>query len=230
MKNKMVFIVAILLGLLTAALIFVYLNQMQQSIDNTEYVEIVVANREIPAKTIIASNMVTTKKIPTQYVHAQEVTATKEVVGKIARVDLTQGQSIYRDHLLEQGDGRDGLAFKVPPGKRAMTVAVDEVSGIAGLIKPEDRVDVIATVSVRDEPYTVIALQNIQVLAVGVEMDRRNDAKPIETRTVTLAVNYDEAKQLMAATQRGVIRLMLRSPLDEATGYSPPLRVEELIR
>ena len=173
MKNKLVFIVAIIFGLLTAGIIYSYITELEKTFDNTEYVNIVVATRALPAKTVIDSSMVTTKKIPIEYMHPQEITDSKEVIGNFLRVPVTEGQSFYKEHLLKPGETKDGLAYIVPEGKRALTIPVDEVSGIAGLIKPGDRVDVITTIAIKDEPYTIIAVEDLTVLAVGKEMERK---------------------------------------------------------
>lgn len=230
LKNKLVFIIAIVFGLLTAGIIYSYITAMEQSLDTTEYVNIVVATKALPAKTVIDSSMVSTKKIPKEYMHPQEITDSKQVVGNFLRVPITEGQSFYKEHLLKPGETKDGLAFIVPKGKRALTIPVDEVSGIAGLIKPGDRVDVITTIAIDEDPYTIIAVQDIPVLAVGKEMDRKNDVKEINASTITVAVNYDEAKPLMMASQRGAIRLMLRSPLDGGKGPAAPFRLEDFLK
>ena len=230
LKNKLVFIVAIIFGLLTAGIIYSYITELEKTFDNTEYVNIVVATRALPAKTVIDSSMVTTKKIPIEYMHPQEITDSKEIIGNFLRVPVTEGQSFYKEHLLKPGETKDGLAYIVPEGKRALTIPVDEVSGIAGLIKPGDRVDVITTIAIKDEPYTIIAVEDLTVLAVGKEMERKNDVKEINASTITLAVNYEETKPLMMASQRGAVRLMLRSPLDGGKGSTAPFELEDFLK
>lgn len=234
MKNKLVFLIALIFGLITAFLVLNYLNEAKQALDDTDYVEIVVANQDIPAKTVISDSMVVLQKIPRQYMHAQEAMDKKDIVGKILLVPVIAGESILKNQVLEQGDSREGLAYIVPKGKRALTVAVDEVSGVAGLIKPGDRVDVISTIVIGDQqpkPHTLVVLQDIEVLATGKIMDIKTDGKtkPVETKTVTLAVTLAEAKPLMMASQRGVIRLMLRSPIDDSKGYTPPFTMEDFL-
>ncbi len=67
-------------------------------------------------------------------------------------------------------------------------------------------------------------------MAVGKEMERKNDVKEINASTITLAVNYEEAKPLMMASQRGAVRLMLRSPLDGGKGSTAPFELEDFLK
>ncbi|MFZ5942657.1 MAG: Flp pilus assembly protein CpaB [Bacillota bacterium] len=234
MRNKLVILLALVFGLTTAYLVLNYLQEVKAAIDDTDYVEIVVANQDIPANTIISSTMVGPKKIPSQYMHPEEFIDKTQIVGKIVLVPITAGESIMRNQLIEQGEKKEGLAYLIPKGKRALTVPVDEVSGIAGLIRPGDHVDVIGTVSIgeqNEKPYTLLVLQDIEVLAVGKTMERISEstANVVEINTVTLAVSLAEAKPLMMANQRGVIRLMLRSPVDDSKGYSAPFKMEDFL-
>lgn len=234
LRYKFVFILAIGFGLITAFLVLNYLQDVKEALDDTDYVEIVVANQDIPEKSIITASMVTLKKIPLQYMHPQETTNKNDIVDKILLVPVTAGESILKNQVLDKKDSKEGLAYMIPKGKRALTVAVDEVSGVSGLIQPGDRVDVISTVVIGErepKPYTLVVLQDIQVLAVGKAMDKKPEVKTnqSETKTVTLAVTLSEAKPLMMASQRGVIRLMLRSPIDDSKGYTPPFTMEDFL-
>ncbi|ATW26023.1 Flp pilus assembly protein CpaB [Candidatus Formimonas warabiya] len=232
MRGKLVFFLAVVFGLATSVLLYKYLADAKHALDNTEYVKIVVAAQDIPAKTKITEKMVAFKEIPQSYQHPKETTHAEDVVNRILLIPVTAGESIMINQVLDADDRTEGLAFIVPKGKRALTVPVDEVSGIAGLLKPGDSVDVLATVVINEVAYTSVPLQDIEVLAVGKEMDEKSDTSqkdPKEYKTVTLAVTFTQAKRLMMASQRGVIRLMLRSPIDNSWGYSAPSKLEDLL-
>jgi len=232
LRSKMVFILAVVFGLITAGLAYKYLNDTKQSMDKTEYIKIIVAAQDVPAKTKLNEKMLTFKEIPKKYKHVKETANLEDVANKILLVPVTAGQSIMTNQVLAADDSREGLAYLVPQGKRALAVPVDEVSGVAGLIKPGDRVDVLTTVVIDDIPYTAVPLQDIEVLAVDKEMNVNFDAskKPLESNTVTVAVTFAQAKRLMMASQRGAIRLMLRSPIDNTKGYSAALKLEDLLK
>ncbi|MDR5658930.1 Flp pilus assembly protein CpaB [Serpentinicella sp. ANB-PHB4] len=236
MKNKVVFLLAIVFGLATALMTFSYLNNLKQSVDNTEYIEIIVAKENIQERTVVTMNMIERKTIPVQYMDSNQITSSKEVVGKITLTTLSKGQSIFQSHIIEKGDYKEGLAYMIPQGKRAMSVPVDEVSGVSGLIKPGNKVDVITTIAIGEEvqvPHSVVVLQNIEVLAIGRDLNIKvgeNAQNPTEARTATLAVTLEESLPLQMATQRGTISLMLRSPIDNTTSDPEPFEINDFLR
>jgi pilus assembly protein CpaB len=124
-----------------------------------------------------------------------------------------------------------GLAEATPVGKRAITVSVDNLSSLAGMIKPGDYVDVIAMIPVPatgtdGKPTTQTAVlplfQNVLVLAVGQEIGQvisaesrykqaeRSEPSPL----ITLALSPQEANLIAFVQEQSKIRLVLRSPAD----------------
>jgi pilus assembly protein CpaB len=98
-----------------------------------------------------------------------------------------------------------------------MSVRVDDVIGVAGFIKPSDRVDVMVTVDAAGSNSTVTKtiLEHIKVLAAGTEMVRgakEEEAKLVQV--VTLEVDVVEAEKLALASNQGKLRLALRNPLN----------------
>lgn len=232
MRNKLIFLLAVVFGLATAVMVFLYIGQVKEEAAQTEFVNIVVAVKDLSADTLLKAEMVTTKKIPAQYKHPKETVNSKDVVGKILITPVTAGESIMISQVYDSKDKKEGLAYLVPVGKRAISVKVDNVSGLAGLVRPGDRVDVLATLSADNQAYTILPIQDVEVLAVNKYMDPNlNPAeKQFEISTVTLAVQYNDAKPLMMATQMGAIRLLLRSPVDHERGYYGPYKMSDLLR
>lgn len=235
MKNKIIILLALVFGIITAVLTMNYLNNIKQAIDNTEYVQIVAAKQDIAAKTMITEAMVEKKTIPLKYKHEKEIIDDKKVVGKIALIPIYMGESILENHLAGIGDSNDGLSYNVPQGYRAMTVAVDSVSGIAGLIKVGDRVDVTATIDIGEDPsitYSLVVLQDVKVLAIDRIMDAntKDNSKAEEVKTVTLAVSLDDSIELKMASDRGKISILLRSPIDNSKSTPVPFKAEDFLR
>jgi len=229
LKNKYVIFISIIFGLITAYLIYDYLIRVEQSMNNVQYGEVVVAAADVSAKTRVTHEMLQVKKIPVEYIHPLAARKKEEAAGSITTVPLFQGEQVLKKLIVAPGEVKNGLAYAVPEGKRAVTVAVDEVSGISGFIKPDDRVDVAAVINLpegqREIPHSLVVLQNIQVLAVGKILEDRTDGKnPIEYKTVTLAVTLEESRPLILASQKGSIRLMLRSPVDNSTFHTVPIK------
>jgi len=234
LRSKLVLFLAILFGLAAAALAFFYLNSAKEALDKTQYVQVVVAARDIPGNTVLQEAMLVLQKKPTELKHVQEFTDAKEIIGKTLTVPVVAGQAILSSQVVAPGDVNKGLAYKIPVGLRAVSVAIDAVSGVSGLLQPGDRVDVLATISKDSETYTVLPLQDVVVLAVGQQIDNTRVAagedKPEMAETVTLAVQYNDAKPLMLASIKGNIRLLLRNPVDHAKGYYGPYKMSDLIK
>ena len=107
------------------------------------------------------------------------------------------------------------LSALIAPNKRAITVRVNDVNGVAGFLLPGNRVDVLAT-RVRDRrASTRTLLQDIKVLAIDQKASQDKD-EPVVVRAVTLEADLDEASKLTAATAEGKIQLVLRNPDDRA--------------
>ena len=117
------------------------------------------------------------------------------------------------------------LAIKTPAGKRALTVQIDSLSAVGGLINPGDFVDVLARLNVPREAaggtggpveqITAMVFQNLQVLAIGTNLnnpgmyDIQNKAGNLY---VTLAMDPEEAGLMSFVQQNGKVQLALRSP------------------
>jgi pilus assembly protein CpaB len=237
LKNKLIIILAIVFGLLTSYLIYDYLIKVEQNMTNVQYGEVVVTAGDITGKTLLTTEMLDIKKIPLEYIHPDAARKKEEVVGTITLAPLTKGEQVLKKKIARQNEVKNGLAYIVPVGKRALTLAVDEVSGIAGLIRPGDHVDVVATVNIPDPsglketPHSLVVLQDLPVLAVGKTMDDKGDGKPpVEAKTVTVAVTVEQSRPLVLASQKGAIRLMLRSPVDTGVVTTWPFKAANFLQ
>jgi Flp pilus assembly protein CpaB len=98
----------------------------------------------------------------------------------------------------------------LPKDKRALTIPVNEVVDVAGFVVPGDRVDVIGTVSVKDQNLSKIFLQDIPVLAIAQTVEEKRGEQPHVTTSATLALTPDEAEILTQVDNNGKVRLALR--------------------
>jgi pilus assembly protein CpaB len=141
--------------------------------------------------------------------------------------DLTSGQGrtamraivaneILTDKSLATGANRLSTAQLLNPQMRAVSVPLNEVSGVAGLIFPGDRVDVFMTRQPEEAmPYTELLAQGARVLAVGVDMNVGKD-KPEIVKSATLEVTPLQAQKVALAMTVGQINLALRHFTDES--------------
>jgi pilus assembly protein CpaB len=145
----------------------------------------------------------------------------KEIDGKVTTVNVTSGQMLMAQMFAQEGEG--ALAAAVAKDKRAVTVRVDDVVGVAGFLLPGNRVDVVATS--KDDRTAVITsetiLSNIKVLAVD-QTTAANSSEPVVVRAVTLEVTPNEAEILLKGKAAGTIQLALRNPLDDSDARRKP--------
>ena len=239
MVNKKLIITAIILSFITTISIFWYLKKVQiTSAVGTELEKVVMAKVDIPAKTDIKAEMVEIKEIPKGFAHANVMVNADDVVGKLSGEPLYAGEQVLSQNLVTIGDNSKGLAFQIPKGKRALSLPVNDVSGIAGLIKPGDKVDVIATLDLDSQKnvgrvvQSSAILQNILVLAINKNLD---DVGISETgaegqTTVTLAVNPEDSTPLILASEKGMVRLTLRGHTDEEIRKIPAYKLSNFLK
>ncbi|HAG07474.1 MAG TPA: Flp pilus assembly protein CpaB [Peptococcaceae bacterium] len=230
MKNRVLLVLAVLFGLAAAAGTFLYLNHVKQAYRlSGQYRPVVVAQARIPPRTAITRAMVSLKEVPAEYVHPDAVTDLEAVVGKITGAEIARGEQVLKARLLRGDEQKEGLAGVVPPGKRAVAVAVNDVSGVGGALRKGDKVDIVGTLDTDRGAVTTMVLQGIEVLAVNDAGRPAAASEGLGThRTVVLAVTPQEALPLVLATEEGRIRLLLRSPQDGGTVSLPVVRLSDL--
>jgi pilus assembly protein CpaB len=133
---------------------------------------------------------------------------------------LERGEPILRSKITGPGQ-RALLSSLLDEGKRAVTLRVDDVRGVAGFILPGDFVDVVLIAEdgpPRRENYSEILLQHLKVLAVDQLASERQE-QPTVAKAVTIAVTPEQAQKLLLATNIGKLSLILRRP-EEASADS----------
>ena len=141
-----------------------------------------------------------------------------EVVGRGLVMPVIQNEPILPMKLAGK-DAGSGLPVVIPEGKRAVSVRVNDVIGVAGYVLPGTHVDVLATASPTDKQVdttTKVVLTNVQVLAAGTKMEQdAEQGKPVSVNVVTLLVTPEESERLTLGATEGKIQLALRNPLDK---------------
>jgi len=155
-----------------------------------------------------------------------------EVVGRGLVMPVIQNEPILPMKLAGKGAG-SGLPVVIPEGKRAVSVRVNEVIGVAGYVLPGTRVDVLATASPsdkREDMTTKLVLSNVQVLAAGTKLEQDGEqGKPVSVTVVTLLVTPEESEKLTLGATEGKIQLALRNPLDKDTPQTPGIQPASLL-
>jgi len=128
---------------------------------------------------------------------------------------LAPNEPVLRSKTTGPGE-RGSLSSLLQEGKRAVTVRVDDVRGVAGFILPGDFVDVVLIAedsAARRENYSEILLQNLKVLAVDQLASERQE-QPTVPKAVTLEVTPEQAQKILLATNIGRLSLTLRRLTD----------------
>lgn len=212
MKNpKIIIAIALALGLISAGQVYRYAAKLDEKAPEPAKTTVVVASRAIPSRTRVERDALRLMEVPVEHVHPDSIRKVEDVAGRITRGEILPGEQVLEGRLYDR-DERPGMSFIIPEGKRAVTIAVNEVLGVAGFINTGDFVDVLGTFDggVAGEDLTTTVLQHVQVLAVAQQMERTGDEKPKVTTTVTLAVTPKEAEKVTFAEERGRLRLALR--------------------
>ncbi len=178
---------------------------------------IVVAAHDIVIGAKIDAGAIKLVRWPRDGLPPGAITDSASVIGSVARSEFAENEPLVAARLVASDKTSGVLPLMIPGDMRAMSVAVDEVSDMAGFILPFTKVDVLLSLtgSQKDSGRSRIFLQDITVLAVAQTIDRRDSPQP--ERVVTLLVTPDQAERLAVASTQGRLHLVLRSYADD--GY-----------
>lgn len=231
-RINLILVLAVLFGLAAAYGTYQYITGLEKKYKASgNFIPVAVAKVIIPARQVISEQMLTFTEMPSNYASPSVLGQPGEVVGKLARSDIYPGEQITKNKVTTANNPAEGLAMVVEPGRRAITVAVNDVTGVAGLIKPGDHVDILGTVTAGKDVITSTLVQDIKVLAVNKSMGGgTGEANKSQNGTLTLSVNPNEAQHVTLASEKGTIRVLLRTPTDEAKGAIPSTNMNHLVR
>lgn len=229
--------IAIVCGLVTALLAYRYLMDLRASFSPDNLVQVVVASEDIKKDTVIIRSQVKLASVPAQYVNAAAPHELENVVGKTAVADIAAGEQILKPRMVSRADKNQRLAYAIPKDKRAVSIPIDTISGVSGYIRAGDRVDIVATIDIpldeqgdaKAKTFSILTLQNIEVLAVGENLELADKKKSAGSNSMTLAVRVEDSLPLILASERGNLRLLLRSPVDKSTVKIPPYQPRNLL-
>lgn len=245
---KKVILFALIAAIAAGALLYFYLDNLEQeTVVEVVYEDVLVAAVDIPAYSVITEDMLTLTQVPEGTAHPLAAHSSAEVVGNVTESLIVAGEEILPVKLKKQGEEESGMSYVVPEGKRAVTIAVDEVSGVAGFIQRGDYVDVIAFIDIRclkgvvddtgavvtEEPTNIetslYVAQNVCVAAIGTTM--QSGAADSETElyeSVTLFLTPEEALRVNLCAKGGILTVVLRSSGDHELSEDLPVTADTL--
>ena len=219
------FAVALLLGLITSFLVFSWLQNeknrlMAAPIPLSRNVPVLVSNADLSWGTKLTPEMMQLQEFPSGAIPEGHFTSLEAIKDRVLLIDLKRSELLLESKLAPLGTTSGGVAAVTDIDKRAMSVKVDDVIGVAGFIKPGDRVDVMVTIEPEGgkqaNMMSKMILENVKVLATGTQMERKGkDEEPKPVQVITVEVNVEEAEKLALASTQGRLRLALRNPLNK---------------
>lgn len=252
---KKIRIIAILAALLTCVLVYSLLNSAGKSSaakpaepKEETMTTILTAAKDIPDQTKITDDMVATKQIPANLVITGTVLKKSDVVGKYSNTKIIAHEPLLKGKFTSQ---ESELAYSLKKGMRAATFTVDSETGVGGLIKIGNHVDVVMAFSDQNKNIKATTLlQNIEVVAVdnktgsgsggsassgsGSSSSASSDS---DSSSVTLSVKPADAEKLTLAVaacgrMKGnqLIRLVLRPQADNGTSSVGVVTLQDITK
>ena len=237
--------ISLISGLFAAFLLYSYSQEKKAEYDK-QYgatTPVIIARVDIPEMRTIDDTMLEVSQRPSDFLEPGAIKDADIAVGQVAAVPIKKGEQILPTKLLHPGPDT-GIALQVAPEKRAITIPVDDVRGVAKLIRPGDRVDIYAAVEVgrgsSAHREVSVMMADVPVLATGLnimnsiprvfEVDANgkdfsmiNLSSDTKYTTVTIEATPKESQDLifLMVSSPGNIYLALRNPNDR----KPPPRV-----
>lgn len=195
--------------------------------------EVIVAARELNIGAIIDVADMRAEMWPSSKIPDDAFREMDEVVGRVPINKILADEPVVSRRLADRGSGF-GLAPKVPPGMRAMSVRVNDVIGVSGFVLPEARVDVLVTGLPRGQEssgqMTKTILGNVRVISAGENLEPDASGKPQRVTVVTLLVTPHQAELLTLAGSQGRLQLVLRNSSDKEVEDTDGVREPEIFR
>ena len=217
--------IAVLLAFLTST--FVYKKFQQASFIKPAAVAqtIVVAAEPMPLGTRLDATKLRQIPWPAGEPVQGMFTKTDECVNRALITAVAENEPILEAKLAPVQAGA-GLPATIPEGMRGLSVAVNEVVGVAGFVGPGTMVDVLATGKLPgngQDKITRTILENVRVLAAGQKIEQDKDGKPQTVPVITLLVTPEDAAKLTMAATEGKIQLSLRNTIDMKSPNPAPV-------
>lgn len=221
-------VLAIVLGLVAMKVARDVISKNQSGAPATAGTQVVVVKDDLPAGAELTVEALTTTTMSGEVNTAALFTDPAVVKGRVLATPIAKGTPVSESLLAPSGVGR-GLQALIPAGMRAITIEINEFSGVAGNLIPGCRVDVVATINAEGgETASRTVVQNVKVQSLGMRQTEGDPAAPM--RSVTLLASPKEAEAIELAAATGKPRLVLRNGTDSDTALSAGVTLAELRR
>jgi pilus assembly protein CpaB len=220
------------MALIVSAIFYqIAVRDQGQATEEVVMTDIVVAAKDLNIGATVAASDLRLEAWPSNKIPEGIHTELDELVGRVPISKILSNEPIVDRRLADKGSGY-GLAPKVPPGMRAMSVRVNDVIGVSGFVLPEARVDVLVTGTPRgyekDGRMTKTILSNVRVISAGENLEPDASGRPQRVAVVTLLITPEQAELLTLASAQGKLQLILRNSRDDALATTEGVREPEI--
>lgn len=224
-------VIAVLVGLAAVVLASQWITSQTAASSNT----VVVARVDLELGSKLTSEMLKGIPWPSGNVPAGAIDDPKKLEGRVVKVSVLRDEPVLESKLAPLGT-KGGLSSVVGEGKRAITVRVNDVVGVAGFALPGNYVDILVntiddsrgSTSSKDQTISKTVLEHILVLAVAQEATR-DDTKPKVVNAVTLEVTPEQAERIDLARSVGSLSLVLRNQVDSTASETKGITKRQLL-
>lgn len=219
-----ILIVALLLGGLAAVMAARYLSDARTKLSaESQPIEVLVAQEDVPrgitSEELVRQGMIKLEEVPKRFVAADAVSSARAIEGQVLATPLSKGQQVTAAQF--QVPSTAGLAYSIAKDQEAISIPIDAVKGVSGLVKPGDHIALYVTFSPGPTGEPTLTKQlfgDVKVLAVGASL--QSEAQPAQAgggiggaqqqaapqaATFTLAVTAADAEKLVFAELNGSI-------------------------
>ena len=231
MRSKRALLISILLAILAVFLMYYYTEaKIELYAKRFKQIDVVIASKDILPNTIIDESMLEMRKIPSPYVEPNAILDKTSRINYLSAITIREGEQLTEQKLLRPNES---MSSYIPKGKRAVTIAINEITGVAGLVRKQDKVDIIGVFKTVDEKTKIVGnaesvtlLQNVEVLTIG--RNYANESVPsgqqekesatrsdVNLSNITLLLTPREAMDIALAQEIGNLTLTLRPRFDD---------------
>ena len=229
MKQKLLLVAAVFFGMLAFVLTYQQIEaERSRALGAAEFKRMIVLKKALSAGDIIKAGdiaMLSERRFKTQSSPEIPWENHDAIVGRAVDVSLPENHLLTWSDLKAASVRKDGLNSVIPMGYRAISIPVDPISSVAGLIRAGNNVDIIGTFHFPDmtgdqslDTITLTILQNVNILATGQDMVKALEHGPRSSlsgrktySSVTLCLTPKEVEMIIFAMQKGKLSLSLRN-------------------
>ena len=232
-RSTWVLLVSIAAGLLAAWGVQHWLKHQLQALDERargKPIRLVVAKTDLKKGTPLHSQHAAVREVPSNYSHSGAIRPEEfdGAEGQVLSQAIKAGEMIMWGLL--EGSKTPVFADKVGPQRRAITVPVDEINSISGMLEPGDQIDLLITLDLEGRKRTFTLLQGVMVMATGQRTaDNPTTGERRHYSTVTLDTSPMEARDLVIARDHGRLTALLRNPQEPLVQHRRTLDLESLL-